>query len=52
MNKIHGKATIVGEINVDGEKLTGIFVEIPMEEIKNKGEYFLKKTVTIVEGEQ
>ncbi len=31
---LKGKLTIAGTMDVDGEELTGIFIEIPVEELK------------------
>ena len=48
--KMEGKVIRIGTMRVDNEELTGVFVEIPMDDMKN-ARIMLYKTVNLTGAE-
>jgi len=44
---IEGKVTRIGQISVDGEELTGMFIKIPFEELKKSNQLWIYSDVTV-----
>lgn len=44
-----GKITSIGDIVVDGEEVTGVFVECDKEQLKNYGANLVYKNVVVCE---